>query len=63
MSEEASKRRSRLVWWLSVAAVVVGVLGMAFLFRVPLALAALRRGVAEPQAKWLVQTAGASAVP
>ncbi len=63
MSEEGSCRRSRLFWWVGFALVLLIAAGLIFLFRVPLALQALRRGLVEEQADWVVRNAGESAVP
>ncbi len=63
MSEAASCRRSRLFWWVGLALVLLVAAGLALLFRVPLALQALRRGLLEEQADWAVRNAGDSAVP
>ena len=63
MSEPGSRQWSRLFWWVGLGLAVVVAAGLVFLFRVPLALGALRRGLLEEQADWLVRNAGESAVP
>lgn len=62
MSEEGSCRRSRLFWWVGFALVLLIAAGLIFFFRVPLALQALRRGLVEEQADWVVRNAGVGAV-
>ena len=63
MSEPGSRQWSRLFWWVGLGLAVLVAAGLIFLFRVPLALGALRRGLLEEQADWLVRNAGESAVP
>ncbi len=63
MSQEPGFRGSRLFWWVGLALVLLGLAGLALLFRVPLALAALRYGVFEKQADWVVRNAGEGAIP
>ena len=63
MSEPGSRQWSRLFWWVGLGLAVVVAAGLVFLFRVPLALGALRRGLLEKQADWVVRNAAESAVP
>jgi hypothetical protein len=62
MSEDGA-RRSRFLWWIGLVLVVLVSAGLVLLFRVPLALAALRHGVFEKQADWVVRNAGEGAIP
>jgi len=63
MSQETDRKWNRVLCWGGLALIIALVASMLFVFRVPLALTALRRGVAERQAEWVVLTAGESAVP